>query len=113
MKNCLLILILTFTACSTCKKSGDNPSNVIEIENGGIPLRQMMYLNKEHWTMELNIPENTLNDTAMLGGNVHIPPGKTGLLMKGDCFMDSLPFIYQPYRATKGRLVVQYSSRTY
>ena len=63
--------------------------------------------------MALFIRENTLNDTAKVGGVLYIPPNKTGLLMKGDCFMDSMPFPYQPYRATKGRLVIQYYSQPF
>jgi len=113
MKALIYLVFLGISQVLFRCSDSSNHSNVIEVQDGGKPLKRMMYLNKKHWTMGIIIKENTLNDTAMLGGNLSIPPGKVGLLMKGDCFMDSLPFIYQPYRATKGKLVVEYFSKGY
>jgi hypothetical protein len=105
-----IIYLLTFT--HSCSQDGTD-KNTITIIDGGRAKQEMMYLNKEHWTMMLIIKENTLNDTARIGGVLHIPPGQLGTLMKGDCFMDSMLFSYQPYKATKGRLVVEYTSLPY
>ena len=87
-------------------------ANVIEVKNGGEPYYAMMYLNREHWRWSMTVLENTLNDTAKIGV-MSIPPGKTGVLFVIDCKADSIPFSYQPYRATQGRLVVEYSSGRY
>jgi hypothetical protein len=107
-----LISALFILGGETCIKN-TLPANEIIVKDGSKPYTSMMYLNKEHWTMEILIRENTLNDTALFGGNIWLLPGKTGLLYKGECFMDSMPFIYAPYKATKGRLVVQYYTTPY
>lgn len=67
----------------------------------------MMYLGKEYWYWGIDIKKNTLNDTAMIG-IVKIAPGKTGRLFKVECFTDSIPFHYKPYKASKGELIIQY-----
>ncbi|MBL7806140.1 MAG: hypothetical protein JNL02_20520 [Saprospiraceae bacterium] len=67
----------------------------------------MMYLGKEYWYWGMDIEENTLNDTAMIGV-MKIPPGKTGRLFRVECFTDSIPFSYKPYKARKGRLTIRY-----
>ena len=88
-----------------------NPPYIV-IENASKPKSGIMHLNSKHWWVEERIIENTLNDTAKYNSFV-IWPGRTGKLYKAECFMDSMTFIYQPYRATKGRLVVKYRTDEY
>lgn len=99
------------SAAWTGKCGGDQtaPSNMIVIEDGSKPFQSMMYLNVRHWYWGMNARENTLNDTAMIG-IMPVPPGKTGLLFKVECFTDSIPFSYRPYKVTKGKLVIEYFS---
>ena len=59
------------------------------------------------------IKENTLNDTAIVGRVVPIPPKQTGKFWQGECFRDSIPFDYEPYKATRGKLVIEYYSKPY
>jgi hypothetical protein len=98
-----------FIGFQSCKKGNTKP-NIIIVEDGSKPYRGVMHLNKDHWKMKIFIQENSLNDTALFGGNIKLVPGKTGTLYSGECLMDSMPFIYHPYKATTGRLVVEYSS---
>ena len=105
-------LAVTILLVSYCKSTVANP-RLIEVKNGDKPFLKMMYLNKKHSTMGVIIRENTLNDTALMWTLVKIPPKKTGLLLRVDCFVDSMAFSYQPYKATKGKLVVEYYSKAY
>lgn len=111
-----VIISVAFTVllldCSKRHTSTDSP-NIVRIENGARPFRQMMYLNKEHWTWRMSIKVNTLNDTAIIGRVVKIPPKLTGNFWKAECFQDSIPLDYEPYKATRGRLVIEYSSSKY
>ena len=97
---------------STCKQRSSINKNVIKIQNGSQPLNAMMYLNRDHWHWGMIVRENTLNDTALIG-IMKVLPGKTGTLFKVDCFVDSIPFHYRPYKATKCKLVIEYFSVEY
>ena len=103
------LVFATLCSVATCHNKG-SPDHVIIVKDGSKPYQSMMHLNREHWYMGIIIRENTLNDTAMFGRNMWLLPGKTGVLHAGECFMDSMPFFYDPYRATKGRIVFQYYS---
>ena len=107
-----MALAISSLDCSNRLPSSE-ASNIIRIEQGGEPLDKMMYFNREHERWYLVIKENTLNDTAMLGRVIKIPPKQTGKFWQAKCFRDSIPFNYKPYKATQGKLVVEYYSKPY
>lgn len=108
----IISILLLSTFATKCREKKPLPTR-IEVGDGGKQYRTTMITSRDHSKMKIIIRENTLNDTALFGGNMKIPPGKIGLFFRGDCFMDSFPFIYQPYKATKGRFVIEYSSSEY
>lgn len=89
-----------------------NSKSIIEVKDAGKPFDTMMYLNKDHWRWSMTILGNTLDDTAKIG-IIKIWPRKTGVLFTIDCRIDSIPFNYHPYKASKGKLVVEYNSGNY
>jgi len=109
----MFVLLATFLVIySSCTRK-ISEHNVITVNDGGKAFTEMMHLNRRHPSMGIIIKENTLNDTAMMWTLIKIPPRKTGHFFRVDCFRDSMAFSYQPYKATKGKLVVQYYSNTY
>lgn len=54
------------------------------------------------------IPLNTLDDTCMIG-IMKVAPGKTGLIYRTEFFADSIQYQYKPYKARKGKLVIEHS----
>jgi hypothetical protein len=110
MKFFAFISVLLFTTFSTKCGKEQTSMKIIAVKDGSKEFRATMITSRDHSMMKIVIRENTLNDTAMFGGNMKIPPGRTGTFFQGDCYMDSFPFIYQPYKATKGRLIIAYSS---
>lgn len=108
----LILLYLTLPSnCGSVKKDWQ-AIKTITVADGGKSYSSMMYLNSTHWTWGMIVRENTLNDTAKIG-IMEIPPLKIGSLFKIECFVDSIPFNYHPYKATKGKLVIEYYSRPY
>ena len=51
---------------------------------------------------------NTANDTVNLGGYKLFAPGETGKIFTMDCYgTQPDTFTYVPYKATKGKIVVE------
>jgi hypothetical protein len=57
---------------------------------------------------QMYISMNTLDDTCMIG-IMKVPPGKTGLQYRIEFFADSIHYQYKPYKARKGKLVIEHS----
>ena len=107
----LLVSIMQFSSCLHDKKNNsDNhvKGNTIFIFDPDRSFRTTLYLGNK-WTWGMEVLENSLNDTAMVGV-VKIPPQKMGTLFRIECFIDSLSIDYKPYRAAKGKLVLKYFS---
>lgn len=104
----IFIIVLNFISLfDRCRRD----KGTIVVEDGGQPFSTMMYIDGRHGTWGMNIRVNTLNDTARLGRRF-IAPGKTGRLFLSDIYSpDSIAFRYMPYKATHGRLVVDYFPR--
>jgi hypothetical protein len=109
MKNATL-LFLSISFIYSCTTAEDIHSGTITIPDVSQPYRGMMHLSRNNTYMKLVITENTLNDTAMMGGIKIIVPGKTGLVFKMSNVVDSMPFNYTPYKATSGTLKLTYTS---
>ena len=105
----LILLTLLFSSCDAL----DQTTTLFIIEDGGDAKRQCIHLDRSHSTMQAFVLENTLDDTAKLGGSLVIPPRQTGNLYRTDCFVDSMIVHYDPYKAHRGRLVIKYTSKKY
>jgi hypothetical protein len=51
--------------------------------------------------------ENTLDDSCKIGIMV-VPPSKLGLLYDIEFILDSISYNFIPYKATKGKLVIEH-----
>lgn len=107
-KMIILSFLITLNGCGYFFRNY-NDEHIINIKNARNPYSAVIRLNSSHASWEMNVVENTLNDTAMLGV-MKISPGKKGLLFRTECFADSIPINYKPYKATNGTLVLSYSS---
>lgn len=83
---------------------------ITEIEK---PKRFEIPLKYEGWCISgFSVLENTANDSVRIGPYFHLPPGKTGVIYSQEQF-DCKPFTYEylPYKATKGKVVIQWFVR--
>lgn len=115
LKNQVRILVTVFVLLlleNGCKQRIVAHGKFINVYNGSQPYNAMMYLNRDHGSWGMIVRENTLNDTALIG-IMKVPPGRLGKLFQVECFSDSIPFNYRPYKATKGKLVIEYFSSVY
>jgi|GEM_PF-1868338 len=110
----VLIFALLFVALSGCSdKSKDSSTKrysitVTELDK---PMQFNIPLQQDGWyTACLSVIKNTADDSVRIGAYLIIPPGKTGLLYKHE-EVGIKPFTYEyvPYKAKKGKVVIEWS----
>lgn len=106
-----LILFLG-VAFGCCQNAQDKETFKFVIDNPNEEKLISIKLKKVFAFQQMQILENTLNDTCTIG-IIKIPPGKTGPLYKSEFFADSLTYKYTPFKAAKGKLIFEHSFSDY
>jgi hypothetical protein len=83
---------------------------IVKVEDGGKELTQVLHFGQSVVSLAVYVRENTLNDTARCENGI-IPPGFKGRLISADWYADTILFHYRPYKATSGKLILQYVSQ--
>ena len=77
------------------------------INNPLVEKKKTIKLKRRFAYQSMSVIENSLNDTGLIG-IMKVAPLKKGKLYKSEFFMDSIWYSYKPYKATKGRLVIEH-----
>lgn len=106
------VLMLLFSCRSNLppSKTAYYSITITEIDK---PQRFEIPLKQDGWCVSgFSVLENTANDSVRIGAYIHLPPGKTGRLYSHE-MIDYKPFVYEylPYKATKGKIVIQWFVR--
>ena len=113
------ILLLCFCAmscglsarCSREYVKIDEDKMIFTVYDASKPFQTWVQLDrKNRMIFHCEVIQNTLNDTAILGG-LKIAPNQIGLVSKFEWFTDSASFAYLPYKANKGKLKVRYYTK--
>ena len=89
----------------------DEEAMTVTLPDASKPFQTWVHLDrKSSMILHCEVIENTLNDTAKLGG-ANIAPNQLGLRYKFEWFTDSASFAYLPYKANKGKLKVRYYTK--
>lgn len=102
-----LILLAIFLIQISCHFNEQEEKFIFTVDNPAKEKKNTIQLKKICAMQEMVVLENSLNDTCMIG-IMKIPPGKTGKLYRTEFFADSISYSYYPYRAFKGRLIIQH-----
>jgi hypothetical protein len=105
IKCCLLLIALMFTCCDLTLT--DSQYSYL-IEDASREKDFLLKPGRRFRYQQMYISLNTLDDTCMIG-IMKVPPLETGLLYRIEVFADSIQYQYKPYKARKGKLLIEHS----
>ena len=106
MINIAMIFLLLITV--SCNNNADNEKHRLNVEKADREQLFSIKLKKKFYYQEMQIVENSLNDTCMIG-LMKVPPGKIGFLYRIEFLSDSISYRYFPYKANSGNLTIEHS----
>ena len=102
----ILFLIFIFWGVANCKPLNEE-SYEFEFDCSNGSQTKHIRLAKVRNYQKMIVLENTLNDSCKIGVML-VPPSKLGILYKIEFLMDCISYNFNPYKASKGKLIIRH-----